>query len=54
MLTGGSFYDALYVALAERYDVHVVTADTRMIHAFALAARLELGIRVLRVAQPDD
>lgn len=31
----GTFYDALYVALAEREDIKVLTADDRMTNAFA-------------------
>ncbi len=31
----GTFYDALYVALAEREDIMVLTADGRMTSAFA-------------------
>jgi predicted nucleic acid-binding protein len=31
----GTFYDALYVALAEREDVKILTADERMASAFA-------------------
>ena len=30
-----TFYDALYVALAQREDLKVVTADDRMVNAFA-------------------
>ncbi len=30
-----TFYDALYLALAEREDLSVVTADERMVRAFA-------------------
>jgi predicted nucleic acid-binding protein len=30
-----TFYDALYVALAEREDIKVLTADERMANAFA-------------------
>jgi len=39
MLTGGAFYDALFVALAQREDADVVTADERMINAFAKIGR---------------
>ncbi len=35
-----TFYDALYVALAEREDVKVVTADDRMTRAFASLDRI--------------
>ena len=31
----GTFYDALYIALAEREDLKVLTADERMANAFA-------------------
>lgn len=34
-----TFYDALYVALAEREDLKVVTADDRMANAFAAMKR---------------
>ncbi len=33
------FYDALYVALAEREDLSVVTADERMVNAFSALGR---------------
>ena len=39
MLAGGSFYDALYVALSERQNLRVVTADSRMIKAFDRTGR---------------
>ena len=31
----GTFYDALYIALAERENLKVITADDRMANAFA-------------------
>lgn len=34
-----TFYDGLYVALAEREDVPVLTADNRMVNAFAALNR---------------
>lgn len=36
---GGSFYDAIYVALADRENTQVVTADAPMCNAFAKTAR---------------
>jgi predicted nucleic acid-binding protein len=35
----GTFYDALYIALAEREDLKVITADDRMANAFARVSR---------------
>lgn len=35
----GTFYDALYVALAEREDLKILTADERMVNAFAPLGR---------------
>ena len=35
----GAAYDALYIALAEREDVQVLTADDRMTNAFASLKR---------------
>jgi predicted nucleic acid-binding protein len=35
----GTFYDALYVALAEQQDLKVLTADERMVNAFARLGR---------------
>lgn len=35
----GTFYDALYLALAEREDLQVLTADGRMTRAFAKLGR---------------
>jgi predicted nucleic acid-binding protein len=37
-----TFYDALYIALADREDVTVVTADDRMVRAFARINRAVL------------
>ncbi len=42
----GTFYDALYLALALREDLRVLTADDRMVNAFA---RLE---RTVSLASP--
>lgn len=39
-----TFYDALYVALAQREDLKVLTADDRMVNAFApLGRTIALG-----------
>jgi len=35
----GAVYDALYIALAVREDLKVVTADDRMVNAFAKVNR---------------
>ena len=35
----GTFYDAFYIALAEREDLRVIPADDRMANAFAKVNR---------------
>ena len=46
----GTFYDALYVALAEREDLKVVTADARMGTAFKPLGRM-VSLATLELAQ---
>ena len=44
-----TFYDALYIALAEREDVKVLTADDGMVNAFAGLGRT---VRLADFAKP--
>lgn len=48
-----SFYDALYIAVAERWDCHVVTADERILVA-ASNTRFRERVAPLRAYRAVD